>query len=232
MCQWVSPSTACHGWLSQLILPGCQTSVGRYFDSDGYLGQEEILAEFSKLVEVSSFSNDGNGTSSLHFPVFLFPFMLSWDMAKEWFIALHEVKKFEKEHSKEAGWLAPCLFGSKCCPGNDMFDCRWLKIYQTKQASVLDKTPLPEIALASNLEPFLDDRSKNQHSDGLQATETTRHLLQIAYKAVSEAFWPTFISLPLASIILNLWHWLAFWAPHTHNTVLNSASGSSCVKAW
>lgn len=76
-CQWVSPSTACHGWLSQLILPGCQTSVGRYFDSDGYLGQEEILAEFSKLVEVSSFSNDGNGTSSPHFPVFLFPFMLS-----------------------------------------------------------------------------------------------------------------------------------------------------------
>eukprot|EP00913_Durusdinium_trenchii_P004429 g4108.t1 len=41
-----------------------KTSVGHYFDSDGYLGQEEILAEFMKLV-----------------------------------------KKFEKEHSKEAsGW--------------------------------------------------------------------------------------------------------------------------------
>ncbi|CAK9112799.1 unnamed protein product [Durusdinium trenchii] len=38
-----------------------KTSVGHYFDSDGYLGQEEILAEFMKLV-----------------------------------------KKFEKEHSKEA----------------------------------------------------------------------------------------------------------------------------------
>ena len=31
----------------------CQTSVGHYFDSDGYLGQEEILAEFMKLVQAS-----------------------------------------------------------------------------------------------------------------------------------------------------------------------------------
>ena len=33
---------------------GCEASVGRYFDSDGYLGQEEILSEFLKLVTVLS----------------------------------------------------------------------------------------------------------------------------------------------------------------------------------
>ena len=32
------------------LLP-CQTSVGSYFDSDGYIGQEEILTEFLKLVQ-------------------------------------------------------------------------------------------------------------------------------------------------------------------------------------
>ena len=52
-------------------LPGCQTSVGRYFDSDGYLGQEEILAEFSKLVDVSSqMEMDGNGWKWSKFSAF------------------------------------------------------------------------------------------------------------------------------------------------------------------
>ena len=46
-----------------------QTSVGEYFDSDGYLGQEEILAAFMKLVrlpEQASFSTAFFGVLLAH----------------------------------------------------------------------------------------------------------------------------------------------------------------------